>query len=521
MSLRGAIADFPLETIVQLIAATSKTGQLELRDAIGEGGVLGFDAGRLVAASSGDDVGEPALGAVFATTRGDFEFVPWNEPPAANLSGDLEQLLDRAVQERDRIVTDRKVVPDDRTRFKLSDRAATRGEITMSAEQWRTLLAVNGERDLRTIAEQIHTGRLAALALLAGLVRAGMLDTLEPAPVPPPLPEPAPAAAPSQGSQGSLRESQWTGWSPPAAPATTGWEAPAPPAAPSWETPVPSPAPTSETAQPPSSPAWQAPSWEAAPAAPAEPPAWQSPAAPTWEPPQAQTPSLSERMAALDSAPPAEAEQTAAADERLSALSGIFGAPAAPPAPEAPAAPPAPDARPAFSAEEMSTIIPAAPVEEKKKPGLFGRFRRKEPAAPAGAAVANLHRVAWSQGGQLAAFSNQLLVEYNSGQYGKGRVDERMTNLLMRVDEQADPIDRPLPLMDDRIDVQALERAAMPSDQIVPYLAQLVAQIHSDAEKAFGKDKAKKGYVAARQQVFGADASALTGPAVAGKLPKV
>jgi len=166
----------------------------------------------------------------------------------------------------------------------------------------------------------------------------------------------------------------------------------------------------------------------------------------------------------------------------------------------------------------MSTIIPATPVEETKKPGLFGGFRRKEAATPA---PTTLHRVAWSQGGQLAAFANQLLVEYNSGRYGKGHIDERMTDLLMRVDEQADPIDRPLPLMDDRIDVQALERAAMPADQIVPYLAQLVGQIHADAEKVFGRDKAKKGYVAARNQVFGADASALAGPAVAGKLPKV
>ena len=91
----------------------------------------------------------------------------------------------------------------------------------------------------------------------------------------------------------------------------------------------------------------------------------------------------------------------------------------------------------------------------------------------------------------------------------------------MRVDEQADPIDRPLPVVDDRLDVQALERVSMPEQQAVPYLALLVSTIYADAEKVFGRDKAKRGYKAAQQGVFGADTSALGGPDLAGKLPKV
>ena len=101
------------------------------------------------------------------------------------------------------------------------------------------------------------------------------------------------------------------------------------------------------------------------------------------------------------------------------------------------------------------------------------------------------------------------------------RLDDRMANLLMRVDEQADPIDRPLPIVDDRIDAQALDREGMPEQQAVPYLAILVSQIFEDAERTFGKDKAKKGYRAAQQQVFGGDTSALTASDVAGRLPKV
>ena len=113
MTLRGEIEAFPLETVVQLIHSTSKTGQLEVRGNDGNdstGGTLGFDGGRLVAAIAGDDVGEPALGAVFAVSQGAFEFIPWSDAPAANLTGDLDQLLDKAVEERDRIVAIRAVI---------------------------------------------------------------------------------------------------------------------------------------------------------------------------------------------------------------------------------------------------------------------------------------------------------------------------------------------------------------------------------------------------------------------------
>jgi len=121
----------------------------------------------------------------------------------------------------------------------------------------------------------------------------------------------------------------------------------------------------------------------------------------------------------------------------------------------------------------------------------------------------------------LAALANTLIAEYNNGQYGKGRIEERIANLLMRVDEQADPIDRPLPIVDDRIDVETLEREHVADSQALPYLALLVTTIFTDAEKAFGKDKAKKGYKAAQKSVLLGDASALNSPELAGKLPRV
>jgi hypothetical protein len=168
----------------------------------------------------------------------------------------------------------------------------------------------------------------------------------------------------------------------------------------------------------------------------------------------------------------------------------------------------------------------AEPAAEKEKKGLFGFLKREEPARPsdpvepAASDALTATAVAGGRAGQLASLANAMLSEYNGGQYGKAHLDDRMANLLMRVDEQADPIDRPLPVVDDRIDSQALDRENVPEQQALPYLAILVSQIYEDAERTFGKDKAKRGYKAAQHQVFGADASALSAPDVAGRLPK-
>ena len=504
MTLRGEIEAFPLETVVQLIHSTSKTGQLEVRGKDGgdPGGTLGFDGGRLIAAVAGDDVGEPALGVVFAVTSGAFEFIPWNDGPPANLSGDLDQLLDKAVEERDRFVAIRKIIPDDHSHFRLSERAADKGSITLSPDQWRTLLAVNGDRNVLDVAEHLKGGKLATRASLATLVESGFVDVVEP-PSQPVTPAKAPqqAAAPEQ-------------WSPPA----REWVAPAPVETKTWA--------------PPTAQSWEQP-------APSAPQDWERPA-PAREPRvQPETDlredlaaALDARMAAMPAPALAEPDATPAPspidlppaqDERLAALGGVFAPAHAAPTPEAAPAPPVPHEERINEWSRIAPSVMAEPAPEKEKKGLFGFLKREEPARaeqvePAAPNVATA--VAAGRAGQLAALANAMLTEYNGGQYGKARLDDRMANLLMRVDEQADPIDRPLPVVDDRIDSQALDRENVPEQQALPYLAILVSQIYEDAERTFGKDKAKRGYKAAQHLVFGADASALSAPDVAGRLPK-
>jgi hypothetical protein len=537
-TLRGSTSEFPLESVIGLLAGTSKTGELQVRSD-DQVGALGFANGRLVAAVMDNEVGDNALGEIFSIHDADFEFTPWQNAPDANLeAADLVAMLKRAADARDRLTAIREQIPDDRTRFRLSERAADQGAVTFTPERWRALLAVNGERDVLGIADHLRLGRMDTLTLLSGLVREGVIETIAPPPAPrareperaPARPEPAaepepepyraPEPPPAAEAEPAVAEPSTPphAWTPPsvdldaemaerfgaigsAEPTSSAEPEPAPQREPARDERLSSltgvftpgsasgPTPPAEESAPPAHDPWASPRPSAASpqAAPAQPESWSAaPPASRETPTNAWAPGTPEPAR---TEPPAEARF---------------------------AAPPRPDL--------MARVEPAAaPAEEKKKGGLFGMFRREEPtpiaSAPSATAAATAPR---TRASALASFSNALLAEFTGGAYGKGKIETRMGSLLMRVDEQADPIDRPLPIVDDLIDATALERENVPEEQVVPYLATLVRQIYEDAERAFGKDKARKGYKAAQQQVFRSEApQVLQAPDVANKLPRV
>jgi hypothetical protein len=665
MTLRGNVQDFPLRSVLDLLSQTKKTGELQVRagDSVG---ALGIAGGRVVTAVFGEEEPLLALRAIFAIDGAEFEFTLWDDAPPANLdAGTLDDLLQKAEEakrqadearrkaeeereaarkkaeeeaeaERQRIAELRTLIPTDDVPFRLSERAVDQGPVTLTPEEWRLVLAVNGERDLHAIAAMLHLDNIAALTALAELVRDGIIEAA-PRQTPPAYEAPVPTAPAYEAPTYDMSTPSTHAYAPePAVEAeppafeaeTPTYEAPANAWAPA-STPEPATDFASEPAAEvtPASQDWITPDqaapaedWAATP--PTEPKAPISEVIPGW---------ATKREAPAPEPEwikPQEVEPAPAMDDRLSALSGIFGPapsePEAPPAesptsswappavgsdhwgtppeptpsaerwtkppaaepapgetsddpwgtspssaptqrawsppPSAPAsekddwtahgAPPAPstwsapaaaptsadpwgtpgraDSRAAsFRVPEPSTppveewsAPPAAPPEKKKR-GLFG-FGREKPAPPPVAGMPlPTAGVVGSRVGMIAALANALIAEYNTGQYGKSRVEERIANLLMRVDEQADPIDRPLPIVDDRIDVEALEREQLAESQALPYLGLLVTTIFADAEKAFGKDKAKKGYKAAQKSVLLGDASVLSSPELAGKLPRV
>src|SRR6266508_6023846 len=95
MTLRGSLQDFPLRAVLDLLAKTKKTGELQVRldERIGALGVAG---GKVVTAVFAEEEPLLALGGIFALEGAEFEFTPWDDAPPANLEGTLDELLRKA-----------------------------------------------------------------------------------------------------------------------------------------------------------------------------------------------------------------------------------------------------------------------------------------------------------------------------------------------------------------------------------------------------------------------------------------
>ncbi len=568
--LSGETADFPLETIVQLLAHTGQTGRLEIRSGFGTS-TLGMAGGRLVSARAEEESGDLALGATFAIERADFQFVPMTEVPATDLTGELDELLDRAAEMRVRIAAIRALVPNERGRFVLSDRATQHPEIRLKPDEWRALLAVNGERDLGAMTAHLGMRRLPTMVLLADLIEGGLVDVVAAPPEPDPAPryEPPPAIAvaepesppteapaaealaaevplaetpldvPPWGAEDRLSAITGVAGSAVTVPPSEAWPAAEPitevPPPPEnwWETPGATGPPAEQPAD--AAPSWErpaeaAPAWEQPAETPAEPETYIDPrlaafGAPAAEPVADEPTWAAPATEAVAETPPA-AETTPAwppAEERP-ASELVIDLEAEPPVGAPPTEPPAADVGSASAPVIQGPAkVPGAQEAPSRKGlskalfgGMFGGAKQQPVAAPPPAAAQ-----ASTRAGQLALFVNELLASYNSGQYGKGRVDDRMVSLLMRVDEQADPVDRPIPVKHDRLDVVSIDGAAVPEGQSLPYLAMLARQVYDDAERALGKDKAKRGFRDTRERLFGKDLSLFQMPEIAPRVPKV
>src|SRR5439155_8847760 len=223
----------------------------------------------------------------------------------------------RAAEARDRIATIRESIPDDRMRFRLSEKAADQGAVTFTPDRWRALLAVNGERAVAAIAEQLRLGKMQTLTLLSGLVKDGVIEGWSPAenrpadrPAPYAAPEPAPPPEPL-----------------PPPPATEAW----PPPDAHEEAARPTPDWSSSTA--PSRPTPEAPREQRAQ------PEQVSPPPPIREDLQNEIAQRMGGFAPVPEPPPPAVEVPPAVDDRLSSLSGLFapGPAANVPQPQTPA----------------------------------------------------------------------------------------------------------------------------------------------------------------------------------------
>jgi len=200
MALLGTLADFHVDDILVLLASTRKTGVLVVEGG-GRSGRVWVDSGHLVGAQSAQDH-EPSL-VIFDLLRlheGRFSFDDGVGPPTLGAPLDVQDVLAEA---RTKLAEWREieaVVPTMSSLVALDAEGGGGGDITIGADEWRTVAAVGAGGTVAEVARRLSAGEFAACKAVKALVDSGLATvTARPAETPAPVPpaESKPASAPA------------------------------------------------------------------------------------------------------------------------------------------------------------------------------------------------------------------------------------------------------------------------------------------------------------------------------------
>jgi hypothetical protein len=205
VSLQGTLDTFALPDVLRLLASTQKTGHLRLDGDRGPGNVW-VDAGHVVAADA-ENCGRaaPVVEVFFELLRnpdGSFVFDADITTSDAGAPAEVEPLLAEAEELLSEWREIEAVVPSTEAWVQMAPELSG-PRTTVTAEQWRMLVAVGSGATVEHLAETFDLGELAVCRAVKGLVEAGLTvvaadpddldgggDDDERAPVPAPTPAP-------------------------------------------------------------------------------------------------------------------------------------------------------------------------------------------------------------------------------------------------------------------------------------------------------------------------------------------
>lgn len=195
MSLNGTIETFALPDVLALLSATKKTGELKVNGGRGEARVW-LDKGDMV----GADVPRAttfvdALFEMLRLTSGEFAFE--NDRLPASPSGPMavEALLGEAQSRLGEWKSIEAVVPSLACAVTLAAEVSG-AQVSITAEQWRTLVAVAMNPDVEGVMGALGLGEFDSCRMLKDLVQIGLVTVDDAPPAPAEAPAPAPAAEP-------------------------------------------------------------------------------------------------------------------------------------------------------------------------------------------------------------------------------------------------------------------------------------------------------------------------------------
>ena len=178
MSLQGTIETFAIADVLRLLAATNKSGRLQVQG-VARAGTVWVDSGKVLAAESPNTPHERATAEVvfqlLRIDRGSFRFELDRSPAQAGEPIEIETALSEAEGMLGEWRELERLVPSVDARVSLRTELGE-PSVTVSAEQWKTIGAVGGGRTVSALGDALGSGELATVRSVAQLVDLGLVD---------------------------------------------------------------------------------------------------------------------------------------------------------------------------------------------------------------------------------------------------------------------------------------------------------------------------------------------------------
>ncbi len=179
MAFQGSLKELPLPDVIQLVAASEKTGSFLLRDDARGEGRLFLRRGKIVHAEAGALSGEEAVYALAAWIGGEFRFESGDSPETETIGKSNTELLIEAARRVDEWRVLQKKIPSTNLipTFTAPD---SEGSVSFNPKEWRVVQKIDERRDIEQIAAVLDESSLDTAKVVYSLVTSGVVHLAEP-----------------------------------------------------------------------------------------------------------------------------------------------------------------------------------------------------------------------------------------------------------------------------------------------------------------------------------------------------
>ncbi len=179
MAFQGSLEELPLPDVIQLVAASGKTGKFSVKSRLGRGDIYLRD-GQIVHATTTRLGGEEAFYELATWDEGDFVFTPGDESLDETINKSNTNLLMQAAQRIDewKVLVTR--VPSTRVIPVFTpDGGST--NVSLTPGEWGVIRRIDEARSIEEIAKLMNKSAFEVSKTIFGLITSGLVDLREPA----------------------------------------------------------------------------------------------------------------------------------------------------------------------------------------------------------------------------------------------------------------------------------------------------------------------------------------------------